>query len=253
MPTTSPAGANGLNGIPRLVGTPALVLFIAVCIYVLYGLGRGRVGAAFDAIRQDETVAVSLGISVACYQALAFALSGVIAGVTGALMACHNHSVGRRGIRLRHADHRARLCRARRPPSVAGPIVGAVILSLLPEIARPLADNRLIVARRADDVRHHLSAAWHRRFHRDLRVVAPRSASRQPHPSTAGGRRWPCLGSTGVAPFRRRAGRQGPIHDGEPGRITGLIGPNGAGKTTVVNLITGLLKLTAGRISLDDS
>ena len=37
-----------------------------------------------------------------------------------------------------------------------------------------------------------------------------------------------------------------------PGRITGLIGPNGAGKTTAVNMIAGLLKLTAGRISLDD-
>jgi branched-chain amino acid transport system ATP-binding protein len=36
------------------------------------------------------------------------------------------------------------------------------------------------------------------------------------------------------------------------GRVTGLIGPNGAGKTTVVNLITGLLKLSAGRIALDD-
>jgi branched-chain amino acid transport system ATP-binding protein len=37
----------------------------------------------------------------------------------------------------------------------------------------------------------------------------------------------------------------------EPGRITGLIGPNGAGKTTVINLITGLLKLTAGRVMFD--
>ena len=37
-----------------------------------------------------------------------------------------------------------------------------------------------------------------------------------------------------------------------PGRITGLIGPNGAGKTTVVNLITGLLKLSRGRIRLED-
>jgi len=35
----------------------------------------------------------------------------------------------------------------------------------------------------------------------------------------------------------------------EAGRITGLIGPNGAGKTTVVNLITGILALSEGRIS----
>jgi branched-chain amino acid transport system ATP-binding protein len=38
----------------------------------------------------------------------------------------------------------------------------------------------------------------------------------------------------------------------EPGRVTGLIGPNGAGKTTVVNLITGLLALTSGRVLLGD-
>ncbi len=36
------------------------------------------------------------------------------------------------------------------------------------------------------------------------------------------------------------------------GRVTGLIGPNGAGKTTVVNLISGLLKLSGGRIRLED-
>jgi branched-chain amino acid transport system ATP-binding protein len=35
------------------------------------------------------------------------------------------------------------------------------------------------------------------------------------------------------------------------GRITGLIGPNGAGKTTVINLVTGLLRLSGGRVLLD--
>ena len=35
------------------------------------------------------------------------------------------------------------------------------------------------------------------------------------------------------------------------GRVTGLIGPNGAGKTTIVNLITGMLALSAGRIVFD--
>ena len=37
----------------------------------------------------------------------------------------------------------------------------------------------------------------------------------------------------------------------EPGERVALIGPNGAGKTTLVNLITGLLSSSSGRVSLD--
>lgn len=36
-----------------------------------------------------------------------------------------------------------------------------------------------------------------------------------------------------------------------PGGVTGLIGPNGAGKSTVVNLISGVLHLSGGRVLLD--
>ncbi len=36
-----------------------------------------------------------------------------------------------------------------------------------------------------------------------------------------------------------------------PGTICGLIGPNGAGKTTLINIISGLLPLSSGRILFD--
>jgi branched-chain amino acid transport system permease protein len=138
-------GANGLNGIPKLVGTPGLLLVIAAIVYVLGSLGRSRIGHAFDAIRQDETVAVTLGISAVSHQALAFALSGAIAGLTGGLMAYHNHSVVPEefGFNMLVTVLAYVVLGGRR--SVLGPIAGATILTLLPELARPLAENRLIV------------------------------------------------------------------------------------------------------------
>lgn len=36
----------------------------------------------------------------------------------------------------------------------------------------------------------------------------------------------------------------------EPGSICGLIGPNGAGKTTLINIVSGLLRPTQGRVFL---
>jgi branched-chain amino acid transport system ATP-binding protein len=39
--------------------------------------------------------------------------------------------------------------------------------------------------------------------------------------------------------------------DVRPGEIVGLIGPNGAGKTTVVNLISGVVRVSKGRVTLD--
>lgn len=36
------------------------------------------------------------------------------------------------------------------------------------------------------------------------------------------------------------------------GQITGLIGPNGAGKTTIVNMITGMLAVSGGKITVGD-
>ncbi len=138
-------GPNGLNGIPKLVGTPEIGSLLAVVVYVLAALGRARVGYALDAIRQDETLAVSLGISVARHQALAFGLSGAIAGLTGGLMAYHNRSVVPEEFGFAMLVTVLAYVVLGGQRSVLGPVAGAVTLSVLPELARPLAENRLVV------------------------------------------------------------------------------------------------------------
>ena len=138
-------GALGLNGIPKWATTPMILSILAVIVYGLRSLGRYGIGQAFDAIRQDETVAVSLGISVFRTHLWAFALSGFLGGLGGALDAYHSYSItpDAFGFHLLVACLTFVVLGGR--VSVWGPLVGAALLTLLPELARPFKDYRLLV------------------------------------------------------------------------------------------------------------
>jgi branched-chain amino acid transport system permease protein len=60
---------------------------------VAWMLVRGRLGRTFRAVRDSEVAAASAGINLAWAKTLAFALSGVYAGVAGALLAIQNEIV----------------------------------------------------------------------------------------------------------------------------------------------------------------
>ena len=63
-----------------------LLVVGAVC-YLDSRLTRSKAGRGFKAIKEDERVAAAMGINVVGYKLLAFTLSGVVAGVAGALFA----------------------------------------------------------------------------------------------------------------------------------------------------------------------
>ena len=138
-------GAMGMNGIPKVVSTGTLLVALLGTIYIMWSINRTRLGRAFDAIRQDETVAASLGTSVRYYQTIAFALSGAVAGFFGALEAFNSHSMepNRFGFDFVVAILSYVVLGGRR--SIWGPIVGTAVLLALPELARPLADYRTLV------------------------------------------------------------------------------------------------------------
>ena len=86
-----------------------------------------------------------LGISITFHHALAFALSGAIAALFGALQAGYIYSIEphQYGFAMLAMTLAAVILGGRR--SIWGPIVGAAIMTFLPEIARPLAENRLLL------------------------------------------------------------------------------------------------------------
>ena len=135
----------GMNAIPKVVSTGTLLIALLGTLYMMWAINRTRLGRAFDAIRQDETVAASLGTSVRYYQTVAFALSGAIAGFFGALEAFNSYSIepSRFGFEFVVAILSYVVLGGRR--SIWGPIVGTAVLLALPELARPLAEYRTLV------------------------------------------------------------------------------------------------------------
>jgi branched-chain amino acid transport system permease protein len=60
-------GALGLNGIPKVATTIPLIIILALIMVFLTTINHSGIGRAFDAVRQDYTVAGSLGISINTY------------------------------------------------------------------------------------------------------------------------------------------------------------------------------------------
>jgi branched-chain amino acid transport system permease protein len=120
--------ADPLNGVYLVLGSLAVVLFL------VWRLTKGRLGSAWAAIRQDELAALSQGIDVARYKMIAFVLSAVLAGAAGALEA-HLETF------IDPGDPQYGVTRAVQVLSFAvlggsghfaGPVVGALVVTTLP-------------------------------------------------------------------------------------------------------------------------
>ncbi|AJG22456.1 branched-chain amino acid ABC transporter permease [Cupriavidus basilensis] len=135
-------GALGITGIPKAATTGWLILIVAMAMALVHTLSRFSLGRAMDVIRQDETVAVSLGISVAYHQRLAMTLSGLLAGLAGALSACNAYAVNPEDFGFHMLVQALAMAVLGGQTSLWGPLVGATVLTLLPELFRVFEEFR---------------------------------------------------------------------------------------------------------------
>lgn len=138
-------GVLGISGIPKVATTGWLLLIVATCIALTWSLGRYGLGRAMEVIRADETAAVSLGIHVAYHQRLAMTLSGLLAGLAGALHACNSYAINPEEFGFHMVVHALASAVLGGATSIWGPLMGSAVLTTLPEFVRFFADYRGVV------------------------------------------------------------------------------------------------------------
>ena len=138
-------GALGLNGIPQSTAAWHVVAALALVLLILWRLRRSRIGRAFEAIKEDPIAASLMGIGVMSHKMLAFVLGAAIAGLAGALNAHLTFFIGPAEYGFDRGVEILTMAILGGIGGLAGPVLGATIITLLPELLRGFKDFRLMV------------------------------------------------------------------------------------------------------------
>ncbi len=150
--TGGPKGVSGVGG-PTLFGKPftsdidfvyLILLGVLLVIFVTNRLQNSRVGRAWEAMREDETVARAMGINVLTTKLMAFAIGAAFAGLGGVLFAARNQFTGPEDHNLMVSINVLSLLIVGGMGSIPGAIAGAFALKGLPEVLRELEDYRVL-------------------------------------------------------------------------------------------------------------
>lgn len=266
-------GFNGLGGVPVLFGLDRYAqhyyLIVAVCVAstaFISWLARTPLGTLWAAVAQNENRLQFFGFATHKLKALAFAISGLLCGVAGALFASHQGIVTPQETSVILSAELVIWTAVGGRTSPYGALLGAVGIGLLSTGLREhfvywqamvAIVFIVVVLRFPQGVGGALSSLVLRMW----RILAPTAAARR--------EAFPSQGDGTPAPpvsFRRGGAdvalamsgvhvQQGSVRilDGLDLTVARqglhcLIGPNGAGKTSTFNVMTGRLPLALGTV-----
>lgn len=144
-------GANGMISIPSLtvfgIGKSELgfyfLVWSVVTLVLLFSLNlmNSRVGRAYRAIHKNEIAAAAMGINVSRFKLSAFVVSGMFAGISGALYAHYMGILDPQPFGLHESIKFLTMVVIGGMTSVWGALLGAVIIDAISEILIALGEH----------------------------------------------------------------------------------------------------------------
>ena len=137
-------GPRGYSGIPGFGSFIFSFLFASlwaiICFFTIWRVMHSSLGRGFLSVREDEIAAEAMGINTTSMKVRAFVLSSFFAGVAGALFAHFTNYISPSSFTFLQSVNAVIMVVLGGMGSMSGAIVAAFIVTLLPEILRPLQD-----------------------------------------------------------------------------------------------------------------
>ncbi len=249
-------GPGGIFRIPKppLVWSYLIIMAAAgVALWLMRNIRRSPWGRALLAVRGSEVAAESLGLSAYYVRIMAFTVSAGFAGAAGALFAFRDGYISPDSFTLQTSILFLLALLFGGEGTVAGPAVGSLVLTLLPELLTSLVDYRLIIYGSLLMCSIYwlpagVVGAVRKLRSKNVHATAPADAISETHPARPqpGGDRLMEVDGLSIT-FGGIAALSGVSLSVGRG-IQAVIGPNGAGKTSLLNLLSGYYVPSAGRI-----
>jgi branched-chain amino acid transport system permease protein len=138
-------GARGLPGIPGWANFFWVGGAVLVVILVARHLATSTHGRALFAIRDDEVAAEALGVNTTRYKVVAFVIGAFFAGVAGGLFAHYLSYLNPNSFTFLKSIEVIAMVVLGGMGSVSGSVFAAIVLTLLPELLRPVKSYRMVI------------------------------------------------------------------------------------------------------------
>jgi branched-chain amino acid transport system permease protein len=116
-----------------------------ITVAVVRNLVKSQIGRALISIREDELAAEAMGINSTRYKVLAFVISSAFAGMAGVLFAHYNRFLHTNDFQFIRSFEIIIMIVLGGMGSITGAILGAVVITVLPELLRGFSEWRLVI------------------------------------------------------------------------------------------------------------